>query len=187
MRRDQGASALPDLFYVRTGDDFASRPTQANTNSAGVESTGNIAELYTASDLRPRAQLAPNGIFIAFSDTGKNLTETATGSYSDAQTYVKNLVTGQIVRTSARAGSGIARGENGDSYGVAVGGSFFNSNSVTASFLSKANNISDNSNLYAQAYSAVVTFDPPPLTQGAPINAPPDVRVSGRLSIDSGD
>lgn len=179
MRRTQGASALPDLFYVRTGDDFASRPTQANTNSAGVGSTGNIAELFTASDLRPRAQLAPNGIFIAFSDTGKNLTETATGSYSDAQTYVKNLVTGQIVRTSARAGSGIARGENGDSYGVAVGGSFFNSNSVTASFLSKANNISDNSNLYAQAYSAVVTFDPPPLTQGAPINAPPDVRVSG--------
>lgn len=179
MRRDQGVSAVPDLYYARTGDNFAARPNQANTNSAGVASTGNIAEYFTSSDLRPRAQLAPNGIFVAFSDTGQNLTESGTGFYSEAQTYVKNLVTGQIVRTSAKASSGISRGQNGDSYGVAIGGSFFNGNSVTATFLSTANNLGDNPEFQAQAYRAVVTFDPPALTQGAPIDAPPDVRVSG--------
>lgn len=181
MRRAQGVSAVPDLYYVRTGDNFASRPTQANSNSAGVASSGNIAENFFG-DLRPRAQLAPNGIFVAFSDTGKNLTESDTGSYTEAQTYVKNLLTGQIVRTSAMASSGVLRGEKGDSYGVDIGGSFFNSNSVIATFLSTASNLTPKAGDIAQAYRAIVDFDAPPLTENAPIDAPPDVRVFRRTA-----
>ncbi len=174
-----GTSSLEGLFYVRTGDDFSARPTQANTNRLGVASSGQIVFNTTGggASLLPRAQLSANGVFVAFSDTGSNLTESLSGAYSDAQTYVKNLLTGEIVRTSALASAGVTRGQNGSSYAVDLGGAFFNSNSITATFISKATNLS--SSTLAQAYRATVTFTPPPLTQGAPIDAPPDVRVTG--------
>lgn len=173
---EQGSqSSLDGLFYVRTGDNFAGRPTQVNTNSQGIPSDGEIVGEFSGT--LPRAQLAPNGVFVAFSDTGMNLTESSSGQFADAQTYVKNLLTGQIVRTSARASEGITMGQSGDSYAVDLGGSLFNSNSVIATFISKAVNLS--SSTLAQAYRATVTFEPPPLTEGAPIDVPPDVRVSG--------
>lgn len=168
-------SSLDGLFYVRTGDDFSGRPTQANTNSQGVASDGEI--VTQSGGTLPRAQLSANGVFVAFSDTGGNLTESNSGPYADAQTYVKNLLTGEIVRTSALASAGVTRGQNGSSYAVDLGGAFFNSNSITATFISKAINLSSSNS--AQAYRATVTFTPPPLTQGAPIDAPPDVRVTG--------
>ena len=178
MRNDQGVSAVPDLYYVRSGQNFAGRPTQANTNSAGVPSSGNILETFSSS-FPGRAQIAPNGVYIAFSDTGQNLTDGQSGSYSEAQVYVKNLLTGQIIRTSAKASAGVSRGLGGDSFGVSLGGTLFNSNSVVAAFLSKASNLSNNPENVTQAYRTTVTFEPPPLTQGAPIDAPPDVRVTG--------
>lgn len=169
-------SAAPDLFYVRTGQDF-NAPTRANSSNSDVVSNGHI--LNNDNTGARRSQLAPNGFLIAFADDGTNLIEGDSGLPTFAQTYVKNLLTGQIARTSALATDAVFRGA-GNSYGVALGGGFFNSNSITAPFLSEAPNFPgyDANSPKANAYRSVVTFSPPPLTQRAPIDAPPDVRVS---------
>lgn len=171
-------SAAPNLFFVRTGDDFAQRPTQANTNSSGVASDGNIIDF---GDYYPTGRLAPNGFLISFSDSGSNLADNGGSPPSFSQTYVKNLLTNEIVRTSALANKGVRLAEGGQSYTVGLGGAFYGSNSMTATFVSRANNLSDHVGVepYANAYRSVLTFSPPPLSPNFPINAPPHVSVNG--------
>ena len=180
MRNQAGSRTAPvNAFFVRSGDDLTQRPTQANTNSSGVPSDGAIAESFGSDQYYPGARLSPNGFTIAFSDTGTNLAPNGSSLPIYAQSYLKDLVTNQIFRTSAAASRGVATADGGASYSVGLGGSFFNSSSITATFISEAVNLAANNGGEANAYRSTVNFAPPPLTQGAPIDAPPDVRVNG--------
>ena len=142
-------------------------PAVINTSIDGAVSNGKATS----------AKISPNGFYVAFSDTGTNLAEGPTGSF--AQSYIKNVITGEVLRTSVTSG-----GEAGDetSAQVSIGGAGFNSLAVRTSFTSRAFNLNSigAGGANTPIYRADIDVPPPPLTSGVILSAPPDIAITSR-------
>ena len=142
-------------------------PTVINTSINGALSNGRATS----------ARISPNGFYVAFSDTGTNLAQGPTGNF--AQSYIKNVITGEVFRTSVTSG-----GEAGDetSAQVSIGGAGFNSLAVRTSFTSRAFNLNSigAGGANTPIYRADIDVPPPPLTSGVILSAPPDIAITSR-------
>ena len=142
-------------------------PTVINTSINGALSNGRATS----------ARISPNGFYVAFSDTGTNLAQGPTGNF--AQSYIKNVITGEVFRTSVTSG-----GEAGDetSAQVSIGGAGFNSLAVRTSFTSRAFNLNSigAGGTNTPIYRADIDVPPPPLTSGVILSAPPDIAITSR-------
>ena len=142
-------------------------PTVINTSINGALSNGKATS----------AKISPNGFYVAFSDTGTNLAQGPTGNF--AQSYIKNVITGEVFRTSVTSG-----GEAGDetSAQVSIGGAGFNSLAVRTSFTSRAFNLNSigAGGTNTPIYRADIDVPPPPLTSGVILSAPPDIAITSR-------
>ena len=142
-------------------------PTVINTSINGALSNGKATS----------AKISPNGFYVAFSDTGTNLAQGPTGNF--AQSYIKNVITGEVFRTSVTSG-----GEAGDetSAQVSIGGAGFNSLAVRTSFTSRAFNLNSigAGGANTPIYRADIDVPPPPLTSGVILSAPPDIAITSR-------
>ena len=142
-------------------------PAVINTSIDGAVSNGKATS----------AKISPNGFYVAFSDTGTNLAEGPTGSF--AQSYIKNVITGEVLRTSVTS-SGVAGDET--SAQVSIGGAGFNSLAVRTSFTSRAFNLNSigAGGTNTPIYRADIDVPPPPLTSGVILSAPPDIAITAR-------
>ena len=142
-------------------------PTVINTSIDGAVSNGKATS----------AKISPNGFYVAFSDTGTNLAQGPTGNF--AQSYIKNVITGEVFRTSVTSG-GVAGDET--SAQVSIGGAGFNSLAVRTSFTSRAFNLNSigAGGANTPIYRADIDVPPPPLTSGVILSAPPDIAITAR-------
>lgn len=142
-------------------------PTVINTSINGALSNGKATS----------AKISPNGFYVAFSDTGTNLAQGPTGSF--AQSYIKNVITGEVFRTSVTSG-GVAGDDT--SAQVSIGGAGFNSLAVRMSFTSRAFNLNSigAGGTNTPIYRADIDVPPPPLTSGVILSAPPDIAITSR-------
>jgi len=142
-------------------------PTVINTSINGAVSNGRATS----------AKISPNGFYVAFSDTGTNLAQGPTGSF--AQSYIKNVITGEVFRTSVTSG-GVAGDDT--SAQVSIGGAGFNSLAVRTSFTSRAFNLNSigAGGTNTPIYRADIDVPPPPLTSGVILSAPPDIAITSR-------
>ena len=142
-------------------------PTVINTSINGALSNGRATS----------ARISPNGFYVAFSDTGTNLAQGPTGNF--AQSYIKNVITGEVFRTSVTSG-GVAGDET--SAQVSIGGAGFNSLAVRTSFTSRAFNLNSigAGGTNTPIYRADIDVPPPPLTSGVILSAPPDIAITSR-------
>ena len=142
-------------------------PTVINTSIDGTVSNGRATS----------AKISPNGFYVAFSDTGTNLAQGPTGNF--AQSYIKNVITGEVFRTSVTSG-GVAGDET--SAQVSIGGAGFNSLAVRTSFTSRAFNLNSigAGGTNTPIYRADIDVPPPPLTSGVILSAPPDIAITSR-------
>ncbi|MCX6115024.1 MAG: hypothetical protein NTV65_07410 [Proteobacteria bacterium] len=142
-------------------------PTVINTSINGALSNGRATS----------ARISPNGFYVAFSDTGTNLAQGPTGNF--AQSYIKNVITGEVFRTSVTSG-GVAGDDT--SAQVSIGGAGFNSLAVRTSFTSRAFNLNSigAGGTNTPIYRADIDVPPPPLTSGVILGAPPDIAITSR-------
>ena len=142
-------------------------PTVINTSINGALSNGRATS----------AKISPNGFYVAFSDTGTNLAQGPTGNF--AQSYIKNVITGEVFRTSVTSG-GVAGDDT--SAQVSIGGAGFNSLAVRTSFTSRAFNLNSigAGGTNTPIYRADIDVPPPPLTSGVILSAPPDIAITSR-------
>ena len=142
-------------------------PTVINTSIDGAVSNGKATS----------AKISPNGFYVAFSDTGTNLAQGPTGNF--AQSYIKNVITGEVFRTSVTSG-GVAGDDT--SAQVSIGGAGFNSLAVRTSFTSRAFNLNSigAGGTNTPIYRADIDVPPPPLTSGVILSAPPDIAITSR-------
>ena len=142
-------------------------PTVINTSINGALSNGRATS----------ARISPNGFYVAFSDTGTNLAQGPTGNF--AQSYIKNVITGEVFRTSVTSG-GVAGDDT--SAQVSIGGAGFNSLAVRTSFTSRAFNLNSigAGGTNTPIYRADIDVPPPPLTSGVILSAPPDIAITSR-------
>ena len=142
-------------------------PTVINTSINGALSNGKATS----------AKISPNGFYVAFSDTGTNLAQGPTGNF--AQSYIKNVITGEVFRTSVTSG-GVAGDDT--SAQVSIGGAGFNSLAVRTSFTSRAFNLNSigAGGTNTPIYRADIDVPPPPLTSGVILSAPPDIAITSR-------
>ena len=142
-------------------------PTVINTSIDGTVSNGRATS----------AKISPNGFYVAFSDTGTNLAQGPTGNF--AQSYIKNVITGEVFRTSVTSG-GVAGDDT--SAQVSIGGAGFNSLAVRTSFTSRAFNLNSigAGGTNTPIYRADIDVPPPPLTSGVILSAPPDIAITSR-------
>lgn len=142
-------------------------PTVINTSIDGTVSNGRATS----------ARISPNGFYVAFSDTGTNLAQGPTGNF--AQSYIKNVITGEVFRTSVTSG-GVAGDDT--SAQVSIGGAGFNSLAVRTSFTSRAFNLNSigAGGTNTPIYRADIDVPPPPLTSGVILSAPPDIAITSR-------
>ena len=142
-------------------------PTVINTSIDGAVSNGRATS----------AKISPNGFYVAFSDTGTNLAQGPTGNF--AQSYIKNVITGEVFRTSVTSG-GVAGDETSGQ--VSLGGAGFNSLAVRTSFTSRAFNLNSigAGGTNTPIYRADIDVPPPPLTNGVILSAPPDIAITSR-------
>ena len=155
---------------------------QANTARDGTPSNG-VADL---------AHLHPSGKFISFSDTGTNLVDGNTNA--KFQTYVKSLVSGEIIRTSETADGAASDEDSGVApagvyKGLSLGGEGFNSPVLYSSFQSKSSNLTvsgSNPASIANIFTTELLPPKPKFEKNAPIEAPPDVAFEPTASGASG-
>jgi|GEM_PF-4216330 len=184
-----GDSSLPSLSFrgdIRTFLTQASNLGGSTTNTVATisNSTNKVPTVIntlidgTVSNGRATsAKISPNGFYVAFSDTGTNLAQGPTGSF--AQSYIKNVITGEVLRTSVTSG-GVAGDDT--SAQVSIGGAGFNSLAVRTSFTSRAFNLNSigAGGANTAIYRADIGVSPPPLTSGVILSAPPDIAITSR-------
>lgn len=155
---------------------------QANTARNGSSSDGTVTS----------AHLHPSGKFITFSDTGTNLVDGNTNA--KFQTYVKSLVSGEVIRTSETADGAASDEDSGTAppgayKGLSLSGEGFNSPLLFSSFHSKSTNLTVN-NSNPSSLSNIFTTEllppKPKFEEKAPIEAPPDVAFEPTASGASG-
>lgn len=137
-------------------------------------------------------RMSPSGRLAVFSDNGTNLvSDTATNN--KVQTYIKDTVTGSIIRTSVTpsglAGDGDSGGSTAIGGGVtgpalAFGSTGFNSRTLFTDFRSAAQNLTavgSSSDTFTNIFRSTVTPPKPKIVKNAPIEAPPDVTIEKTL------
>jgi len=171
-----------DLVSNNTGaaiaiqfDSATGKLVQANTSATGQQSNG------AAYGVR----LNPNGRLLAFADSGTNLVAD-TQTNGRIQTYVKDMASGAIIRTSVTAGGAAGDGNSGvlpnsetspARDALALGGSGFNNPVLFAAFRSEARNFSSTTGEDPNIFRSVVSPPKPKIVKNAPIEAPPDVTI----------
>jgi hypothetical protein len=149
--------------------------TQANTSAAGLRSNGSAYAV----------RLSPSGKLLALADSGDNLVAD-TQTNGRIQTYVKDILSGAIIRTSVTTNGSAGDGDSGvlppsESVpardALALGGSGFNTPVLYSAFRSSATNLSTLSGSYPNVFQAEISPPKPTLAKGTTIEAPPDVTI----------
>lgn len=154
--------------------------SQVNTAANGVPSNG----------LALAVRVNQNGKIVSFSDTGSNL-GSPTANAEVAQTYVKETVTGAIVRTSVTADGTAGNNHSGgrppaqitgatveNELGLTLGAASFNSNAIFSSFGSEATNFSNTGSGNVDVFQSVVMLPAPKFIPNGRIESPPDVLIT---------
>lgn len=169
-------------YDARTGAYF-----QLNTNAANEKSNGDLGS----------GKVDPRGRFAVFSDNGTNLTGTPESSNGKYQTYLKDLKSGRIIRTSVTAADVNVAGDddsgkregNYQPLPITLGGGGYNSRTVFASFISMARNFggpgapfsfNDPYTYFPYLFKTSIILPPRPLVRRAPLEAPPDLAIIKR-------
>lgn len=145
---------------------------QVNTSSSGTPSTGTAYAVEVNSD----------GRLVAFSDDDGGLVGTPS---SAIQTYLRNMRTGEVVRTSITSDGTPANRSSGGSAvidslnKITLGAPQFNSRTYVTSFASVSNNLfsPDATTTRAKVFRSAVTLPLPRFVSNGKIESPPDVTV----------
>lgn len=186
---ENNAKAILVLYNAKTGVH-----TQLNTNAANEASNGEVGS----------GRIDPRTRFAVFSDNGTNLSGTPESSNGKYQTYLKDLKSGKVIRTSVTAADTQVAGdddsgkrdEDYQAFPITIGGVGYNSRSIFTSFISVARNFGgpgapsklDKPYTYIPyLFSSDVTLPPRTLFRNAPLETPPDVTITKRRTDGSVD
>ncbi len=138
-------------------------------------------------------RMSPSGRQAVFSDNGTNLvSDPATNN--KVQTYIKDTVSGSIIRASVTAAGVAGDGDSGGSTftsgpltgpALSLGATGFNSRTIFAHFRSAAPNLTTvgtSSDTLTNVFRSTITPPKPKLVKNTPIEAPPDVTIEKTLS-----
>lgn len=142
----------------------------------GTSERVNISEAGIAGDSRPASvSTLTNGRFIVFNDASSNLLTTA-DTNDTADTFVKDMETGEVARLSVGPGGVEA---NSFSEKAVIASDTFTSLSASVIYASYATNLTEPSTStgLSDVYRTTLSFDPPPLTSSTTIDIPPDIKV----------
>jgi hypothetical protein len=180
-------------------DNDAETFSQVNLSASGEASNGEAFQ----------AKVSPSGLLVAFSDAGTNLVSD-TNTNGMIQTYLKDVRSGAIIRTSVT--SSLAAGD-GDSGGMnfqvtslqnppstsptfydpgqllSFGALGYNGSTIFTSFRSAAPNLTTyfiNGGQFSNVFRTPVTPPKPRLVQNGQIEAPPDVFILKQLGGNRG-
>ena len=170
-----GTAAQADLYWNRAST-ASDAPNQVNTDANGIPSSSGVFS----------SRIGPNGDYVVFSSAARDLTVLPDpSSLVNRQTYLKSLSSGLIWLTSQRSSLGpeYLFGQGGDSNLPTLGGAGFSARKFFTAFKSSARNLSDIPTEKEQIYRVAVELPPPPLTDQAPIDSPPDILVKKRRAI----
>lgn len=153
--------------------------SQVNTAQDGTSSDGEASMV----------RVNQNGKIVSFSDTATNLVAVA-ASPQITQTYVKQVATGAVIRTSVTADGTAGNGNSGSNpdqtFGLALGAASFNSDVLFSSFGSEATNLSSSDSPNVDVFRALVTLAKPKFVPNASIESPPDVVITPLTSGEKG-
>lgn len=171
-RSYNGSQAQFDLYWNRaaTANDY---PSQVNTDANGAPSALGVFS----------ARMGPNGDYVVFSSAARDLTTLPDSTaLVNRQTYLKSLSSGLVWLTSQRSslGGGYLFGQGGDSSLPTIGGAGFSARKFFTAFESSASNLAPLTTTESQVYRVAIELPPPPLSEGAPIDSPPDLVVKKR-------
>ncbi len=171
-RPSAGTAARSDLYWNRATT-AQEPPSQVNTDANGTPSSSGVFS----------ARIGPNGDYVVFSSDARDLTTVPDPTaLVTRQTYLKSLSSGLIWLTSQRSslGDGYLFGRGGDSSLPTIGGAGFSARKFFTAFQSSASNLAPQTTTESQVYRVEIELPPPPLTDGAPIDSPPDLSVKKR-------
>lgn len=171
-RSSNGTSAESDLYWNRAITAHEP-PSMVNTDANGNPSSHGVFS----------ARIGPNGDYVVFSSAASDLTTVPDPTaLVSRQTYLKSLSSGLIWLTSQRSslGDSYLFGRGGDSNLPTIGGAGFSARKFFTAFQSSASNLAPQATSESQVYRVAIELPPPPLTEGAPIDSPPDLVVKKR-------
>lgn len=137
-------------------------------------------------------RMSPSGRMALFSDNGTNLVAD-TSPNNKVQTYLKDTITGSIIRASVTAAGAAGDGDSGGTTAtggvppgpaLSLGGTGFNSRVIFADFRSAAQNLTSvgvSSDTLTNVFRSTITPPKPKIVKNAPIEAPPDVTIDKML------
>jgi len=150
-------------YDVKTGETKV-----VNVDASNIISDGTVEETNISGD----------GRFVVFSDSSTNFVSDNSGGLLNI--YLKDMVTGQLVAVSRGVGN-TAANNNSSLPSVAANG--LNANNGLISFTSLASNLTNpplSSGEISHVFTVPFTKPRPPLSNGTPIELPPELKVSSR-------
>lgn len=127
-------------------------------------------------------KLDPKGRFAVFTDASDNYLPAGTDTNERADIFVKDLMTGAIVR--ANVGADGVQETDGYSDGASLGTLGYNTQVLTVGFHSSGTALRQfspsNEIFWREVYRSTLSFPLPPLENNAPISTPPDVTPGPR-------